>query len=189
MSLRLGIIAEDQSDLEVLHVLATKISRRQFSVSHFLGRGCGTIRRKARPWCENLASKGCTHIAVVHDKDRSDAQVLRATLEALLPRTAHVKTSIIIPTEEIEAWLLSDTAAISRVLHLQKALPSVNHPERLVSPKEHLVSLVRKCSAKRKVYLTTVHNRIVAREMSIETATRKCPSFCDFQNFVLAATR
>lgn len=188
MSRRVGFIVEDQSDLDILHALATRIATRKFSVSHFIGRGCGAVRRKARPWCENLAAKGCAYIAIVHDRDRNDVTELRSALTTIVPQSLSAKTSIIIPIEEIEAWLLSDAAAIGRALKLQKAPQSVNHPEKIVSPKEYLVRSVRKCSLKTKTYIPTVHNRLVARELSIEVVREKCPSFCEFHRFVIAAT-
>ena len=39
--MHVGMIAEDISDIEVLRILATKLTTKRFRVSHFVGKGCG----------------------------------------------------------------------------------------------------------------------------------------------------
>lgn len=184
MAVRIGIIAEDISDIEVLKILAKKVSKKTFSVSHFVGKGCGPLARKTPGWCKNLWLKGCTHILLVHDLDRNNLDDLRLRLEAILRLAPQLFTAVVIPSEELEAWLLSDTVAISKVLNLPKKLKEIHHPEKVLSPKEHIGEMVRKSSNSQRTYINTVHNCLIANEMDINKITAKCPSFSGFSNFL-----
>jgi hypothetical protein len=87
MPAKIGIIAEDPSDVEVLKLLARKITGKSVSTAHFTGKGCGPLKKKTPGWCKDLAHKGCTKILLVHDLDRNDAKALRTTLEAILEKS------------------------------------------------------------------------------------------------------
>lgn len=184
MAVRIGIIAEDMSDIEVLKILAKKVSRKTFSVSHFVGKGCGPLAKKTPGWCKNLWLKGCTHILLIHDLDRNNLADLRLRLETILGLAPQLFKAVVIPSEELEAWLLSDTAAISKALNLKKILKEIHHPEKVPSPKEHIGEMVRKNSNSQRTYVNTVHNRLIAHEMDINKIKAKCPSFLGFASFL-----
>jgi hypothetical protein len=182
MVMRLGLIAEDASDVQVLTILAKKITNKSISVSHFVGKGCGPLARKTPAWCRALWQKGCTRVILVHDQDRNDPTQLRSKLEEILVSAPQNKATVVIPTEELEAWLLSDMAAIARVMKLTKAIAEVHHPERISSPKEHIGAVVWRTSGKQKTYVNTVHNPLIADQMDLGKITIKCPSFSVFVN-------
>lgn len=182
-SQRIGLIAEDLSDIEVIKILAKKVTTRPMSFSHFVGRGCGPLKRKTPAWCNNLHLKGCTRVLLVHDNDRNDHKDLRKILEEVIAAAPQKDKVVVIPTEELEAWLLSDESAIGTALNLRKPPTSVQHPERIASPKEHLQRAVRQASGKKVQYVNSVHNQTIANKIDIALVARKCPSFKPFQAF------
>lgn len=185
-SQRIGLIAENLSDIEVIKRLAKKVTARPMSFSHFVGRGCGPLKRKTPAWCNNLHLKGCTRILLVHDNDRNDHQDLRRALEDAIAAAPQKDKVIVIPTEELEAWLLSDESAIGRALNLAKPPKSVQHPEKIASPKEYLQKAVRQASGKKTQYVNSVHNQTIADNIDIRLVARKCPSFRPFETFFQA---
>jgi len=185
VAVRVGVIAEEGNDVEVLYEFSCKlVPENSFRFKKFVGHGCGTLRRKCRSWARNLVESGCTHLVVLHDLDARDEEALRNDLEAAigdLPFSAHV---ILIPIQEIEAWLLCDAMALRRVFHMNKTPRVPQHPESISSPKEYPRNLVWKSCRKR--YLHTIHNKRVAREADIDRL-EACPSFALYPSFIQAA--
>lgn len=184
---KIGVIAEDASDVEVLKILASKVATRKFSTAHFIGKGCGPLKRKIPAWCKVFVTKGVNSVIVVHDRDRLDAAKLKETLSSLIPEESFAVSSVVVPIEELEAWLLSDEHAIRKALNLTAAPKPTHHPEAILSPKEHLGRLVRQHSKnQQKQYVNTIHNPLIAEEISL-TKLNRCPSFRDFRAFVSTA--
>lgn len=182
MTARIGLIAEDLSDIEVIKILGSRITGRKLSAHHFVGKGCGPIARKTPGWCNALHGKGCNKVLLVHDRDKCNPVELRSKLEKiLLIALQHTKT-VVIPVEELEAWLLSDVVAIRDALHIQGAMKEVAKPELVISPKEHIGKMVRAASKKKIQYVNTVHNYLIAKRMDIDKLDLKCPSFAAFRN-------
>lgn len=180
---RVGLIAEDLSDVEVLKKLAKKITGKAISSSHFVGKGCGPLKRKTPGWCKSFQLKGCTRVLLVHDLDGNDVDVLRRSLKESLANAPQAKKLVVIPTEEIEAWLLSDVAAIARALNLKKPIKVVHHPEKIASPKEFIRDSVWRVSNKTVQYVNSVHNGLIADHIDIAEIHAKCPSFRAFSAF------
>lgn len=183
MAVKYGLIAEDASDILVIKKLAKKVSGKNISAAHFVGKGCGPIKKKAPGWCKAFQSKGCTQILLVHDRDRHDAEKLRRELEVVLDAVPQARKLVVVPTEELEAWLLSDHYAIKTALNLKKPIKEEHHPERINSPKEHLGAAVWKISEKKVNYINAVHNPIIAEHIDVARITKKCPSFEPFAQF------
>ena len=181
---RLGFIAEDASDIEVLKILTKKLTAKQFSVSYFTGKGCGPIRRKSAAWCKNFSVKGCEYAVIVHDLDKSDYLTLHGQLNQILHAAPQKVKAVVIPSEELEAWLLADEEAIASALKLGKIPKPIHHPETIDSPKEHLGQIVRSHSKKKKEYINTVHNSLIAIDMDVVKIRNKCPSFKSFEAFI-----
>jgi hypothetical protein len=183
--IKIGIIAEDNSDVEVIKVLLAKFKKTStFSVRSFVGNGCGKIRNKCGVWAQQLHLRGCHALLVVHDLDRRSSRDLRESLSAALISCPIGKRAIIIPVEEIEAWLFTDAHAIRHAFSLKK-LPKVPaNPESVASPKEKLQALIWRDSGKTKRYINTVHNEVIAKHSSIPSL-RKCLAFRLFERFVV----
>ena len=187
MSRVIGVIAEDMSDVEVIKILLKKTSAKKFSTAQFVGKGCGPLKKKIPGWCKAFKQKGVHAVLVVHDLDKNDQDQLQQKLAALLPANMFATATVVIPIEELEAWLLSDEIAIQKALKLQDTPKPVHHPETIESPKEHLGTLVKQYSkGGLKQYVNTVHNAQIAQNMSIAKLS-KCKSFTAFSAFAKVA--
>ena len=179
----LGLIAEDQSDIDVAGELARKLARKRFAIKRFVAHGCGRLHAKCRPWAEQLRRQGCSLLIVISDLDRERLPELSASLRAALspsPIKSHV---VVIAVREIEAWLLADHDAITRALRLPRPVKKQSNPEAIQNPKEHLRDLVRERSKGRLAYLNTVHNQKIAQQVQ-PVRLERCPSFRGFEKFV-----
>lgn len=187
MSKIIGIIAEDMSDVEVIKILLKKLTNKRFTTTQFVGKGCGPLKKKIPGWCKAFQQKRVNAVLVIHDLDKNDAQQLRDKLEGMLPHNVFSNTAVVIPIEELEAWLLSDEKAIQVALKLHSTPKTIHHPETIISPKEHLGILANRHSKNGlKQYVNTVHNSLIAHEILIEKLG-KCASFGHFRAFVKLA--
>jgi hypothetical protein len=181
---KVGVLAEDNSDVEVVHELIKKFkSPQSFCIRRFTADGCGKLKYKCRAWSQQLFLKGCTVLLLLHDLDKKNLKELRRDLSASLTPCPISKHVIIIPIEEIEAWLLSDPKALKDAFSF-KSMPKLSgNPEKIISPKEKLESLVWRLFGKKKRYLNTVHNAVIAKHASIQSL-RKCSAFHAFECFI-----
>ena len=181
---RIGVIAEDTSDVEVTKALLLKLkSPKSFCVRHFVGDGCGKLRNKCRAWAQQLHLRGCSALLLIHDLDRRDLAQLHRDLVAALEPCPITKHAIVIPIEEIEAWLMCDANALKRVFSLKKLPKLPGNPELVTSPKERLESLIWIQSRKTRRYIHTVHNVTIAKQVTV-SSLRKCSAFRHFERFV-----
>jgi hypothetical protein len=92
---------------------------------------------------------------------------------------------IVVPVQEIEAWVIADEDAIRRVIPTLsiKAVPS---PESVGSPKEWLQK-ESKSGRSKPLYVPTIHNPRVVEHIDLEKLERKCPAFRPLKQFVVSA--
>jgi polysaccharide pyruvyl transferase WcaK-like protein len=84
-SIKLGILAEDDSDVEVLRRVLAKIApAKRFGTNRFVGHGCGKLKHKCRSWAAVLASRGCSVLIVLHDSDKQGSRAVKTAIEAQL---------------------------------------------------------------------------------------------------------
>jgi hypothetical protein len=180
----IGIIAEDNSDVEVMKEITLMILKPyRAGFKRFVGHGCGKLRRKCRAWAENLARQGCRWIAVVHDLDTSSEGELRAHLDAAIASADVEAKVVIIPKREIEAWLLYDGRAIAAAFRETKHPKLPGNPEALGDPKTYLRDVV--WATYRKDYLTTVHNPQIAKNIDL-SRLKQSGSFAPYPAFSAA---
>jgi hypothetical protein len=181
---KIGVIAEEHDDIDVLYELACKIiSENKFGFNRFVGHGCGTLKRKCNAWSRNLIKRGCSHIIVIHDLDNNDESKVRGQLEESIKDIDFAGRLILIPIYEIEAWLLSDTFALKQTFNM-KNTPKVNkHPETIRNPKEYLRDIVWKHC--KKHYINTIHNKRIAKTIRIGKLS-VCNSFSPYPQFLKA---
>ena len=185
MSNSIGVIAEDNSDVDVVDELIKKIvPRNTYSIKRFVGHGCGKIQGKCFQWARNLKTRGCSTLIVVHDLDDKILAELQTQLRQALNICPIPKHIIVIPIREIEAWLLSDNLAIQRAMNLRNKVPRIADPSSVVDPKSKLEEIVHLRSGKTKRYLNSVHNQKIAAELDLANV-RRCTSFLPLENFVL----
>lgn len=182
--MKIGVIAEDRSDVEVMRLITVKIiPDNTFSMAHYVGRGCAKIRSKCEKWVQQLECRGCDRTVVVHDLDEEDEAELRATLEKLARSGASNPWLVLIPVREIEAWLLTDMAAVREGLKLRKEPKAIANPEGIRDPKAKLQEIARRQG---KTYVNTIHNPKIAEHVSLQRL-QSLNSFAAYPAFVAAA--
>lgn len=175
MATKIGIIAEDDSDVDVIReILGMYIPASNFSTKKFVGKGCGKLRAKCAAWTTNLAAAGCEHILIFHDLDRYDEATLRKELSEKIKTTGFRNALIVIPIEELESWLLSDLDAIRKIFSIKEKIRSTGPAEKIKSPKEHLQKLIKRYS--NKTYINSIHNKKIASELNVQQLMN-CQSF------------
>ncbi len=180
--MKIGIIAEDESDVAVVREITLNLLKpKVVGFKRFLGGGCGKLRRKCSAWARNLVCQGCPCVVVVHDLDVHNEKQLRADLANAIKPAGATATVVLIPRREIEAWLLYDGAAIASAFRERRPPRLPGNPESLVDPKKHLRDLIWK--KYRKEYLNTVHNAVIAKEIDV-LCLRDCRSFLPHLTFV-----
>jgi hypothetical protein len=183
MSNVVGVIAEDKSDVAVVNeILGRYFSSSSYSIKKFVGKGCGKVRQKCSSWANNLMKRGCHFILVFHDLDNNDEVKLRKSLYVKLDSVPITEYLVIIPIKELEAWLLSDPAALKKTFSLKKLPKKIANTETIESPKEHLRDLIWRIGKTR--YLNTVHNVKISRNISL-TNYRRCKSFRPLDKYLM----
>ncbi len=185
--MKMGIIAEDDSDVAVIREVTLSLLRpKRVGFSKFVGHGCGKLRRKCGPWAQALVRKGCPWIMVVHDLDVHDEQRLRTQLtEAIAPARAQV-TVVLIPKREIEAWLLYDGQAIAAAFNENLPPKVPGDPESLADPKNYLRDLI--WTKYRREYVNTIHNGLIAKYIDL-SLLRRSGSFAPHPPFAATVKR
>lgn len=169
--MKMGIIAEDDSDVAVIRELTLTLLRpHKIGFKRFVGNGCGKLRRKCGAWASNLVQQGCSGIVVVHDLDVFNEDQLRIQLTAAVTPARARASVVLIPKREIEAWLLYDAEAIATAFRERRPPRLPGNPELLSDPKKHLRNLIR--VKYDKDYLNTLHNGLIAKHIHIPLLQR-----------------
>lgn len=175
MSKKIGVIAEDNSDIEVIREILEKyLNKNYFTLKKQVGKGCGKLKSKCAAWAQLLTKQGCNHILLFHDLDGNSEADLRKSLEEKLKIPNVSNPIVVIPIEEMEAWLLSDLEAVKTVFNLNSKPKNIPQCETIESPKEYLRDIVWKLGKKK--YLNTVHNKKIANLTRLDCLQR-CNSF------------
>ncbi len=136
MSSVIGVIAEDRSDVDVINeILGRYFDSNSYSIKKYVGKGCGKLKQKCSSWAGNLMKRGCHFILVFHDLDNNDEVKLRKSLDDKLDSVPITEYLVIIPIQELEAWLLSDPAALKKTFSLKKLPKKIANTETIESPK------------------------------------------------------
>ncbi|MEN8614810.1 DUF4276 family protein [Dehalogenimonas sp. THU2] len=183
--IKLGCIAEDDSDVDAIKVFVRKITNNDRVVfERFVGQGCGKLKRKCHDWADLLKEKGCTRLVILHDLDNNTIKTLEAEINSSLSPCPIKKQIVCIPIQELEAWLLSDPEAIKTSMHLPSTPKIKGLPETIDSPKEHLGRLIARASKNEIIYINTKHNAKICNALAIDKVLRRCPSFIPFHTFI-----
>ena len=182
-SIRIGVIAEDESDIDVLRAIVSKSTVKSFKIQRYLGHGCGKLRAKCRAWADQLYFGSCSLLIVVHDLDEFRIESLRAGLEKSIKNCSIKRRIVVIPIREIEAWLLADPDAIAKGMKIN-SVKRVADPEEVHDAKKKLAEIIYLGSKKTKRFLNTVHNKAIAAHLDVEKLAR-LSSFKPLRDFLM----
>lgn len=181
-----AVLAEDPSDGEALVVLVKRISGVENRRVHMKGfRGCGKLCDKAGAHIESFSRQGATHFIICHDSDGDDPAEIRRKVQSSVGAKIDLKRvthKIIVPVEELEAWIIADEVAINKAIP-KLLIDEVKHPETIKNPKEWLIKKSQ-ASRSRPLYAPAINNSQIAKHIDIAKVERKCPSFRELTTFV-----
>ncbi|HLX60047.1 MAG TPA: DUF4276 family protein [Planctomycetota bacterium] len=182
-----AILGEDVSDTESLKAIVRLIHKDNSIPIKSKGfSGCGEMIRKGKSYFETYRKLGVKYFIIAYDADRADPAARRAeALEEVIKPSKVEKYCIVVPVQELEAWILADLDAIGRakVCSGWKPCKPIASPERISSPKEHLKKLTRD-DKDRSRYKHAVNNPVVAACLDLNIVAKKCPSFRPLRDFV-----
>jgi len=183
---RYAVLGEDRSDAETLRVLIRRIAGNERLTVKMKGYdGCGQLLRKGARDIDEFLNQGCDRFVVAYDADRDDPAARRAEAwSQVIERSRAVSPAccVVVPVEELEAWLLADVGAVTKKWPGWRPEPIAN-PERVRDPKEQLEKLSRD-SQRRPRYSHAVDNPMLAGHLDLAIVERKCPSFGVLAEFV-----
>lgn len=185
-----GILGESRSDVDTLKALVRRIAANEFLSIKAKGyEGCGEMLRKGATQLQLFAKLGCSQFIVCYDSDGKDPVERRKTVDDQIvkPSRTSQPCCIVVPVQELEAWILADIECAQRVFDSWNPMP-ISNPEAIASPKEHLEKLSR-ATNRRPRYHHATHNERMAKYMDIEKVHKACPSFRPLFEFVQAAER
>lgn len=179
-----AVLGEDRSDAETLATLVRRI-RPNVGVKKKGFNSCAELVRKGARVLVALASDGVDRFVVCHDADGPDPTIKRDLVEKQVVQRSglEIPICIVIPVQEIEAWIIADELAIQKVI-LGFSLSPVLHPETIQSPKEWLERESRGNNSKPR-YSHATHNPRVAEHLDLNKVAGKCPSFKAFRDCLL----
>lgn len=188
MTKLIGVIAEEQNDVDVLYELFLKAAKKKFSFRSALGHGSGKVHGKCLAMAENLWEKGCRLLVVMRDSDGQDTIALCADLRNRLTPCSIKQNVVVLPVHMIEAWLIADEGALRKGLNLRGPVKKAPNPEAIADPKGHISRITTQVSKGAIEYVHTLHNKRIAAHLSL-TRVRTCKSFGPLDTFIKAHLR
>lgn len=178
-----AVLGEGQSDADVLKVLIRRLADNERMPVLARGfNGGPSLLRDGVKAIRALITQGARRFVICHDADGPETtpieRKLRETIVTKLP--GGIVTCIVVPVQEIEAWFMADPACFTTIITGFEP-PVVGQPERVATPKEHLVRAAKRTG---KRYEPPLHNEALARHLDLATLERRCPSFKPLADFV-----
>ena len=182
------MIGEDDSDVATLKVLVRRLTKSEnLSIRSKGYSGCAEMLRKGAQQLKAFCQLGCTKLIVCYDSDGNspDERSLQVQERIVKPSCISKPCVVIVPVEELEAWILADIKAVSKVFKGWNP-KEISSPEKIRSPKEHLEKLSRDANHRPR-YSHATHNEKVAIHLDLVKVEKKCESFCKLKAFVCPA--
>jgi hypothetical protein len=177
-----GVLGEDKSDVATLKVLFRRLAHDELVSIKTKGySGSGEMLKKGGKQLKLFAKFGCNCLIVCYDSDNEEPEnryqevVKRIIKKSGLTGLKKEIICILIPFQEIEAWILADIEAVTHIFKNWHPKP-ISNPESIDSPKEYLEKLSRDAK-KRPRYNHATHNEKVAQYLDLDKVLQKCPSF------------
>jgi len=182
-----GIIAEDKSDVAMLKVIIKRVAKTQsVSIKGKGYNGCGEMLRKGTTQLKAFKELGCDRFIICYDADRDSpsGRHNEALEKIVIPFGNTEKCCILVPIQEIEAWILADLKSVTKVISSWVPTKVYHSPESVNDPKEELEKLSRNAN-KRPRYSHAIHNCKVAEHLDLSIVKQKCKSFLPLEDLVL----
>ncbi len=146
--------------------------------------GCAEMLHKGAKQFRLFRDRGCKRFIACHDADGPDPAPKRQLVAKKIvgPSGINEGCCIVVPVQELEAWILADIECATAIFTSWKPQPIPN-PEKLSNPKEHLERLSR-AGQSRPRYSHASHNERMAKHLDLEKVLGKCPSFRVLKEFV-----
>lgn len=180
-----GILAEDDSDTQTLKVIVKRLAgNSSLTVKTKSYNGCGKLLRKGAKQLQLFKELSLTRFIVCHDADGPDPRqkhdlVIRKIVQ---PSGLSSDCCVVIPVQELEAWILADIECASNVFPSWKPKP-IENPESIPRPKEYVERLSRSSNHKPR-YSHAVHNERMAKHLDLGKVATKCSAFRTLVAFV-----
>ena len=149
--------------------------------------GWAHLRRKAARDLRQLSRMGWQRFIVCVDCDGPDSEPRRIELQREVIAKSGLAAAdccLVIPIQELEAWLLADIEEAGPKVILSWTPAAVTNPERRSSPKEYLRRLSQDPHTKKARYNEVLHNEKLAEHLRLDRVEAKCPSFAPLVDFV-----
>ncbi|MCX7098711.1 MAG: DUF4276 family protein [Methylococcales bacterium] len=182
------VIAEDASDVKCLKVLIKRLAGDKPLTIEGKGFGsCGNMLNKGARFLNTYSNQAkFSKFIICHDRDKSSYQSVYKNVDDRIIKNAGINNKeicILIPTEEIEAWILADIKAVKNVISSWPHNKIDGSPEDIKNPKEVLQSLSR-IDKPRPLYNHVLHNEKIMGYLDLAVVKNKCPSFAELAAFV-----
>lgn len=184
------VIGEASSDIECLKILIRLLAKNESIPIEGKGyRSCGDMLNKGAALLKPYGKqKEFRKFIVCYDRDKDSSQKRYEQVVSKIIKPSGIKKPenlicILIPTEEIEAWILADIQAVSKVFSSWKPKKEFLHPETIANPKETLESLINE-DKPRPLYTDTSNNKQIMKYLNLDIVKKKCPSFVELAEFV-----
>lgn len=187
ISLRIAIIAEDDTDCEAIRTIIHRVLGKEIATKKWASKGCSILKRKLPAKIKVLSQEGCNTFVILHDLDRNPQNgslnnelELRRTLEKSTSSFQGISKHICIPVEELEAWFWSDSEVIKYVGRGKGQ--AKENPHKIFKPKEELLKL--SIGENRKPRYSTNMNVELAAMLDMNICADRCPSFNQLRIFL-----
>lgn len=182
------VIAEDASDVKCLKILIKRLAGDKPLTIEGKGFGsCGNMMNKGARFLNSYSNQvNFSKFIICHDRDKRSYQSVYKNVDDRIIKNAGINNKeicILIPTEEIEAWILADIKAVSMVIPSWQPKGNYQSPEKIENPKEVLQSLSR-INKPRPLYNHALHNEKIMGYLDLAVVKNKCPSFAELAAFV-----
>lgn len=184
-----AVLAEDKSDVECLKVLIRRIANDEsLKIAGKGFKGCAKMLDDGWKDLEKLQDKNYDKFIICYDRDKDRSQKRYEEVITKIIKPAKInknknKICILIPTEEIEAWILADIQAVSAVITSWNPTENFSTPEAVINPKEKLTHLSQIRKSK-PLYGHATHNPKILKKVDLDIVKKKCPSFRVLANFI-----
>lgn len=184
-----GVIIEGGYDEAALTEIIRKCLPTQVEIIPRRCGGKGVLMKKFRNYLELFRhEKQGSHVDkvfIIRDADCKDSEELKRNMESkIADRKYPFVVKFIVIVQELEAWLLADEEAVSRITQSQsrKSVLRVNEPlESISQPKQ----ILRGILSEAQVSYTEAVAREIAQESDLDKIGYRCPRFKEFRQAVI----